>query len=306
MNTQAIYMITENGLTQYAYAQYGANYATGIIRYTEACSIAEKIKLPIADIIMDITYDGKYIPTENNGNKVFNKIENAELSDEIVQSFTECGLVKSMITIDMDRDLYKYQASSRQSSEDIILPLSEAVRISRTKTEELDRKSEVWSICELSDILKPEFKALRKKYDYAMDIVIVKPGLPAEHIVLDVSENKLRAMQKTVDGLIEPIYALSEPGMIVFGNEEARLLGMELNRRFPGQQPVCGTFFICGNKNEGCCSLTDEQINKYLQKYKIPDRFSDYERAAAHDGNIVFHPFSEPKITTTPTRHGRN
>ncbi|WP_459813150.1 hypothetical protein [Hominimerdicola sp. 21CYCFAH17_S] len=169
-----------------------------MIRYTEACSIAEKIKLPVADIIIDITYDGKYIPTENNGNKVFNKIENAELSDKIVQSFTECGLVKSMITIDMDRDLYKYQASSRQSSEDIILPLSEAVRISRTKTEELDRKSEVWSICELSDILKPEFKALR-------------------------------------------------------------------------------------------------------QKYKISDRFSDYERAAA-----VFHPFSEPEITITPTRHGRS
>ncbi len=305
----AVYKFTENGITQYAYSHYGANHATGMIRYMEACRIAEKTNLPVTGIIMDITYDGSFLPTENNGNKVFNKIDNYELNDTIIRSFAECGLIESRITIDLDKDLYKYKTSSKHSSEDIILPLSEAAKLAQTKAEQWNRNYSSWNMNDLSDSLKSEFKALQKEFNYAMDIVVVQPGLPAEHIVLDVSQNKLRAMQNIVDGLIEPIYSLSEPGIIVYGNEEARIMEMEPNRRVPGEQPVCGTFFICGDKNGDCCSLTEEQINKYLKKFRIPDRFSEAERTAAHECSIVFQPSSNDKEFSgiiLPAKRGRS
>ena len=90
----------------------------------------------------------------------------------------------------------------------------------------------------------------------------------------------MKGMKEAVGGLIEPIYYLDEPRAVMVGNEEAKLIGMEGNRRF-GERIVAGPFFICGEKmtEDGMdfCSLSDELCEKYVQKFAVPESISQDE-----------------------------
>ena len=110
-----------------------------------------------------------------------------------------------------------------------------------------------------------------------MKVVMVEPNKPA---YITEIEHSLKGMKEAVGGLIEPIYYLDEPRAVMVGNEEAKLIGMEGNRRF-GDRIVAGPFFICGEKmtEEGMdfCSLSDELCEKYVQKFAVPESISQDE-----------------------------
>ena len=110
-----------------------------------------------------------------------------------------------------------------------------------------------------------------------MKVVMVEPNKPA---YITEIEHSLKGMKEAVGGLIEPIYYLDEPRVVMVGNEEAKLNGMEGNRRF-GERIVAGPFFICGEKmtEDGMdfCSLSDELCEKYVQKFAVPERISQDE-----------------------------
>lgn len=110
-----------------------------------------------------------------------------------------------------------------------------------------------------------------------MKVVMVEPNKPA---YITEIEHSLKGMKEAVDGLIEPIYYLDEPRAVMVGNEEAKLIGMEGNRRF-GERIVAGPFFICGEKmtEDGMdfCSLSDELCEKYVQKFAVPESISQDE-----------------------------
>ena len=110
-----------------------------------------------------------------------------------------------------------------------------------------------------------------------MKVVMVEPNKPA---YITEIEHSLKGMKEAVGGLIEPIYYLDEPRAVMVGNEEAKLIGMEGNRRF-GERIVAGPFFICGEKmtEDGMdfCSLSDELCEKYVQKFAVPERISQDE-----------------------------
>lgn len=110
-----------------------------------------------------------------------------------------------------------------------------------------------------------------------MKVVMVEPNKPA---YITEIEHSLKGMKETVGGLIEPIYYLDEPRAVMVGNEEAKLIGMEGNRRF-GERIVAGPFFICGEKmtEDGMdfCSLSDELCEKYVQKFAVPESISQDE-----------------------------
>ena len=104
-----------------------------------------------------------------------------------------------------------------------------------------------------------------------MKILVVEPE--KEPYVKDI-ENELSDMQEVVGGLIEPIYFPDDDKALVFCNEEFLLNGSEPNRMVEGTL-VHGTFFVAGNteNDEGeleTCSLTDEQIEKYSEKFAEP------------------------------------
>ena len=108
-----------------------------------------------------------------------------------------------------------------------------------------------------------------------MKVVMVEPNKPA--YITEIGSD-LASMQEAVGGLIEPIYFLGDA--ILVGNEEAKLIGLDGNRRF-GNNIVAGPFFICSEKMTGdgavFCSLSDELCEKYVQHFAQPQEISQDE-----------------------------
>lgn len=99
-----------------------------------------------------------------------------------------------------------------------------------------------------------------------MKVVMVEPNKPA--YITEIGKD-LKSLQAVVGGLIEPIGYLHDPDAIMVGNEEAKLIGLEGNRRFL-EGIVAGPFFICGVKGEDFCSLSDEKCEEYVRLFAKP------------------------------------
>ena len=97
-----------------------------------------------------------------------------------------------------------------------------------------------------------------------MNVLVVEPGcLPYEKEINGLSE-----MQATVGGFIEAIYPYEELVAIVC-NEEGLINGLPFNRSVEGGYGgVFGTFFVCGLSEDSFCSLSQEQIKHYKEKFK--------------------------------------
>ena len=109
------------------------------------------------------------------------------------------------------------------------------------------------------------------KPDNLMRVVYVEPNRPAyEATIL----HDLEHMQKAVDGYIEPVYL--EDGLVVVGNEEAKLRGMAGNRHI-GEIIMAGPFFVCGEGHEDFCSLTDEEAASAMKRFDEPEQISQQE-----------------------------
>lgn len=119
-----------------------------------------------------------------------------------------------------------------------------------------------------------------------MKVVMVEPNKPA--YITEIGSD-YESLRDTVGGLIEPIYFL--PDAVIVGNEEAKLIGMEGNRRFGGSI-VAGPFFICGEKmtDDGAdfCSLSDELCEKYVKQFAVPEEIPQQEVKQDMKMNIMF------------------
>ena len=114
-----------------------------------------------------------------------------------------------------------------------------------------------------------------------MKVLLINPGVAPQ--VREI-EHSLKVMQELVDGHIEAVYPFDDTVALVC-NDEGKLLGLPLNRavRDPatGQilDIIAGTFFICGLSEDDFASLSDEQIQRYIQIFRHPEAFiqSDYQ-----------------------------
>ena len=94
-------------------------------------------------------------------------------------------------------------------------------------------------------------------------------------------------MQKAVHGLLEVIY-IGDPSVTLVGNEEAKLIGMEGNRRVnDGATIIAGPFFVVGDDGEEFRSLTDEEVVKYMAEFSEPEDISP-EEVAADTGFYIY------------------
>ena len=107
-----------------------------------------------------------------------------------------------------------------------------------------------------------------------MKVVMVEPNKPA--YVTEIGRDYKSLQEAVGGGLIEPIGFLHNPDAVMVGNEEAKLLGMEGNRRFI-EGIVAGPFFICGDDGDDFCSLTDEQCEKYVRQFAVPESITQAE-----------------------------
>ena len=114
-----------------------------------------------------------------------------------------------------------------------------------------------------------------QKPDNLMRVVYVEPNKPA--YVADV-EHTLEAEQKAVGGgLIQTLY-FEDDNTTIIANDESKLMGMPGNRRFgDGSTIVAGPFFVVGIAGDDFRSLTDEQVEKYMDRFAVPDQISQEE-----------------------------
>lgn len=112
-------------------------------------------------------------------------------------------------------------------------------------------------------------------------VLVVEPGrMPYESEIL----NTLEGSQRAVDGRIEYIY--NEDNTIFVVNEEGKINGSEGNRRIEGDV-LCGCFFVAGDMGEDLCSLTEEQMQKYSEKFAQPEEIPR-EEIEEHTGFNLF------------------
>lgn len=86
----------------------------------------------------------------------------------------------------------------------------------------------------------------------------------------------LEPLQQAVRGYIECTYPFDDNAFVT-GNEEAKLIGLEGNRRI-GDSIYAGNILIMGD--DGCggtIDLTNEQIAKYTEMFKNPEDISPEE-----------------------------
>lgn len=100
-------------------------------------------------------------------------------------------------------------------------------------------------------------------------VIIVEPNtFPRVSII----ENSLESMQSVVGGYIESIF-LDEKTCLI-DNSEGKLLGLEPNRRL-FSDIIVGTFIIVGADDQGeFVSLTDHQVNIYMDKFQEIESFT--------------------------------
>lgn len=116
-------------------------------------------------------------------------------------------------------------------------------------------------------------------------VVIVEGGKKPYEMEL---ENSLAAMQHCVGGLVESVYERGEPGQCaLICNDEGKLLGLPWNRALTDDHGVpydivCGTFFVAGLKEDDFASLTEQQIEKYKDKYSNEMILSVPKQPEAH------------------------
>ena len=122
------------------------------------------------------------------------------------------------------------------------------------------------------------------KPDNLMRVVYVEPH-KAPYIA--EIERSLHGEQRAVKGLIELID--NEDGTFIIANEEAKLIGMEGNRRIAdGAAIIAGPFFVCGDAGETFRGLTDEEVVKYMDRFHEPEDISPEEVEADTGFRIYF------------------
>ncbi len=104
-------------------------------------------------------------------------------------------------------------------------------------------------------------------------VVVVEPGKPAYEKQIGTD---YRDLCKEVRGYIECV-SYHGDGTLIVCNEEGKLLGMEGNRRFHNGSVIAGPFVVIGTAGEDFRSLTDREVQKYLQEYAQPHQITQRE-----------------------------
>ena len=111
------------------------------------------------------------------------------------------------------------------------------------------------------------------KPDNLMRIVYVEPHRPAFEAEIP---HEYEAVSKAVGGLIEVVGNGDETCIVC--NDEGKLIGMEGNRHLDnGVSIIAGPFFVCGETLDDFRSLTDEETQKYLERFSEPEDISRAE-----------------------------
>lgn len=148
------------------------------------------------------------------------------------------------------------------------LSVSDVVKLE----ENTDNLESGFYYCDSIGFAKIDFdESLVHKQDNLMQVVYVEPH--RKPFVSEI-EHTLDAEQKAVGGLIELVY--NEDGTAIICNEEGKLIGLDGNRRIGnGSSIIAGSFFVVGLTEHDFCSLTDEETQKYMERFSEPEEIPE-------------------------------
>ena len=109
-------------------------------------------------------------------------------------------------------------------------------------------------------------------------VLMIQPHeAPVEtHVVDDLSHWQRAVSEHSEDSLMEVTYPF-EDGTLVISNEESKLIGMEGNRHINGAV-YAGPLFIAGDTGYGeFRGLTDDEVQRYSEKFAQPEEISQDE-----------------------------
>lgn len=106
-----------------------------------------------------------------------------------------------------------------------------------------------------------------------LKVVYIEPKKAA--YIAEVADT-LRDLQRAVGGRIKLID--NDDGTGIVCSQEAKLQGMKGNRRLgDGKSVIAGSFFVVGLGEEDFRALTDEEIQKYIDRFSMPEEISNEE-----------------------------
>ena len=111
-----------------------------------------------------------------------------------------------------------------------------------------------------------------------MAVLVVEPGMSPYVKEID---SGLKSLQSEVGGWIEAVYPFEEEVALIC-NEEGKLSELPLNRALRGDYGgvydiIAGTFLVVGLGEEDFCSLSDEYIKKFSDRFKTPEKFAEID-----------------------------
>ncbi len=122
---------------------------------------------------------------------------------------------------------------------------------------------------------KIEFDETKVDTSDQIRVLFVQPH--EKPLVAEIPDT-LKAKQNAVGGLIEFVYNSDETALVC--DEEAKLKNKEGNRYLDGGGIIAGNFLVVGLGEEDCRSLTDEELQKYTDKYSEAPDITDEETSA--------------------------
>lgn len=125
--------------------------------------------------------------------------------------------------------------------------------------------------------------------DEKIKALVIEPQKPP--CVQEIGSD-LKSLQEAVGGYIEAVYPYEEPAALIV-NEEGKLEGLPLNRSLRDDDGnvfdiSAGTMLVVGLGDETFCSLTEDQIQRFTEEFRIPEQFIRL------NGHILSIPMEEP------------
>ena len=68
----------------------------------------------------------------------------------------------------------------------------------------------------------------------------------------------------------------NQDGTVLLCNDEGKLIGMEGNRHV-GDDVIAGPFLLIGDNGENLRSLTDAEVERYMERFAQPEEISQEE-----------------------------
>ena len=285
MNPASITHFVSSDEDFFVYAQFGGTTLSSLTRFGEVQGLHLKHNKTMEEAFLGIDYYGNYNPNYKPYDLVHCPMpQNRERAFEDEPLYMR----PAFATIDTAKNMYIFTDGKNKIH--LEMPLDKAQFVCKQTSDEYDLDElNQNSYDELAEKLNMRFKEYQEEEQ--LRVVVVEPGKAAyEQFIPDT----LRAKQKIVGGLIEPVYYLHDKNAIIIGNEEARILELEPNRSFHEFNSIlCGTFFICGDSGEDFTSLTKEQSEKFLEIFEKPEQFTDKQRQQAHVCTMTFISFKD-------------